>query len=565
MALLVAIDSYPIVQGRQLSGSNYDLRLMKAMLDCYAFKTDELARSQATHRAVLAKLDALATAAKSGDEVVFYFSGRGSIAPPPGQPNVKVNLEPTLVCYDGEADGTGYDVRMSVLEDWAKKITDKGAQVTIIVDASFESAARDDVGRPYNPMPRTIQRKSTMDGQVRDQPYLGPGIYIAATPSGGSAYEYLINASKDTWDGAFTDMFVNEVIAEIHKGAVPTYSGVMREVEAYFKDKVRQDYMPGLAPYPFTKDLVAKADIYDKPMFGGLTPNAIPPPQQAVVQQMDDAHKKQESKLRIGLSFPSVRGSRAVGNQDAPVARDATDMEKDRDPQLVDATTKYVAANMPYAEVEPVGAPIDVIVTLVKDTSGTGIEARIAGNEVDAEQNLRFTGNSVDDLMKAGLSDQLERKALSQRLFNLLDTTKPTWDDGAASLTADKDTYKPGELVKLDFKCSGPALLYVFNRDDADGIIQITFPALGATDNLLAGGNAPQNPTIDQGSPTGKMLVRALYVEPSPDVTIPPIPKDTDQKVVLTALLAQLRILVPAIESNKLRWTIKELTLTVSS
>ncbi|MFI5385545.1 MAG: caspase family protein, partial [Fimbriimonadales bacterium] len=284
-ALLVAIDSYPIVQGRQLSGSDYDLRLMRKMLEFYNFQTDQLAHADATRVAIITKLAKLAQVAKQGDDFVFYFSGRGSIAPPVDKPTAKVQMEPTLVPYDGKETITDFDLRMKRIEDWADEITKKGGSVTVIVDASFQSATRDDVGRPYNPMPRTIRRKATMDGEVREEPYLGPGIYIAATPSGGSAYEYLINASSNTWDGAFTDLFVNEVIGELHKGTTPTYSGVMREVQAYIKDKVRQDYMPGLAPYPPAKTLVAQAEVYDKPMFGGVTPSAIPPKQQADIQQ----------------------------------------------------------------------------------------------------------------------------------------------------------------------------------------------------------------------------------------------------------------------------------------
>jgi len=342
---------------------------------------------------------------------------------------------------------------------------------------------------------------------------------------------------------------------------VPTYSGVMREVQDYFKDKVRQDYMPGLAPYPFAPELVAKADVYGQPMFGGLTPTAIPPAQKAEVQQIDEAHEKQIAKLRIGLSFPTVRGRSGSG----VISRDADDMQKERDPAIVDAMTKYVATHIADAEVEPAGAPIDVVVSLTREPGGAAIDARIAGDEVDAAQNLRFTGSSVDELMKAGLSDQLERKAFTQKLFTFVDANKPTWANGDASLTSDKDAYAPGDLVALQFKASGPALLYVFDRDDADGIVQIGFPGYRATDNLLAGSNAPPNPHVNPNSPTGKMLVRALFVEPSSDVTVPPIAKDSDQGAVLAGLLAQLRIVVPAIQSGKLRWTTKELTLTIGS
>jgi hypothetical protein len=550
-ALLVAIDSYPIVKDRQLSGSAYDLRLMSKMLDSYGFKTEQLARSNATRQAIVTKMSQLAAAAKAGDDFVFYFSGRGSIAPSTETPTSKVQMEPTLVPYDGKETVIDFDLRMKRVEVWAKEITDKGASVTIIVDASFQSATRDDVGRPYNPTPRTIRRRSTMDGEVREEPYRGPGIYLAATPSGGSAYEYLVNASKNTWAGAFTDMLVNEVLAQVQKGEVPTYSGAMREVQAYFKDKVRQDYMPGLSPYPFTKTLVAQADVYDKPMFGGVTPSGIPPAQKAEITQMVVDQEKKERKLRIGLSFPSVRGRSSSGTQ----ARDLDDMEKERDPKLVEAMTKYVAANLPYAEVQPPGAPIDLIVSLSKPGGG-GLEARITGDEVDRAQNLRFSGGDVPTVMKAGLSATIERKALINRLFKLLDDEKPTWTN-EVNVTSDKSRLKPNDEFKLTFQTGEPALLYIFDRDDADGIVQLTYPAKGAEDNRLEG-QMILEPTVDEGSPQGKMMVRALFLEPVPSVKIPAIGDDT-----LGGLLKQLRVIVPAIESKKLRWTTKELSLAI--
>lgn len=549
-ALIIAVDSYPAIKppARQLSGSAYDLRLMGKMLEFYNFQVTQVARADATRANIIKEMSLLQPKVKGGDEVVFYFSGRGSIAPPPNAPNAKVGFEPTLAPYDAKATTTDFDIRMSRIEDWAKGITEHGGNVTVIVDSCFQNIARDTVGRPYNPTPRTLVRKATSDCDVRENPYMGPGIYLAATPSGGSAYEYLINASRNTWAGAFTDMLVNEVVSKLRKGESPTYSGAMREVQAFFKDKVRQDYMPGLSPYPSTKTLTEDAKTYDRPMFGGVNPLTVPPPQQAEIQHIDEDRKARERKLRVGLSFPSVR-SRATTRGD--------DMQEGRDPKIVTEFTKIVEAELPYAEVVPTGAPVDTIVAFVKQSDGS-VEARIFGDEVDDKRNLRYPGKTVAEMMSGGLKDQIERRALTQKLYKLISEDVGSLE--GADFTSDKLSYHPSDPLSLRFKNGSPSLLYVFDRDDADGITQLTYPAPGAANNHLPEGGLTIPTRIADGSPTGKMMVKALFVEPNPDI---PNLEGTDEKEFSQNLLKQLRILVPMIEGKKIKWFAKEISLTI--
>jgi hypothetical protein len=388
-----------------------------------------------------------------------------------------------------------------------------------------------------------------MDGEVRDEPYLGPGIYIAATPTGGSAYEYLINPNTETWGGAFTDIFGSEVIAQLQKGTAPTYAGALRETQAFFKDKVRQDYMPGLTPIPSAKMLVDNSTVFEVPMFGGVTPAEIPPPQKQEIKKMDDDRKKRELKLRIGLSFPTVRGRNSTSTD----PRDADDMEKEQDPVLAAAVSKYVADKLPYAEVQPPGAPVDLIVSLAKLPTGV-IEGRVAGDEVDRLRNLKFAGKDVAAVMNAGLADHLERQSLTMRIFRFVEDQKPTWAQNVM-FSSDKDTYKPEDPFTLSFKCDTQALLYIFDRDDADGIIQLTFPAKGVEDNHMLTGDLTGQ--VESGTPTGKMLVRALFIEPGGGLKLPPIGADAE------GLIGQLRLIVPAMETGKVKWTMKEVSLTV--
>lgn len=551
-ALIIAIDNYPAIKPpeRQLSGSAYDLRLVGKMLEFYNFQVTQLARADATRANIVKEMSLLQPKVKAGDEVVLYFSGRGSIAPPANAPKAKVNFEPTLVPYDGKPTTTDFDIRMSRVEDWAKGIAEHGGNLTVIVDACFQNIARDTVGRPYNPTPRTLVRKITNDCEVRETPYMGPGIYLAATPSAGSAYEYLVNASRNTWAGAFTDMFVNEVVAKLRKGENPTYSGAMREVQAYFKDKVRQDYMPGLAPFPFTKTLTDDAKTYDRPLFGGINPQTVPPPQQAEIQQIDEDRKAREQKLRIGLSFPAVR-DRATTRSD--------DMNEGRDPKIVADFTKAVEAEMPYAEVVPVGAPVDTVVAFVKQTDGS-VEARIFGDEVDDKRNLRFPGSDVKSIMGSGLKDTLERRALTLKLFKLVSDAQGELQ--GSDVSTDKESYAPSDSFELKLKSDARSLVYIFDRDDADGIVQMTFPTAGATNNHLDGGGKTFNPSIAEGTPTGKMMLRALFIEPSSEI---PDMSGDDEKSFSRSLLKHLRALIPLIEGKKVKWFSKEISLTVKA
>src|ERR1044072_1192816 len=139
-ALLIGVDAYPIVKGRQLSGSAYDLRMMSKLMEFFKFQVEQLARANATRQAIISKMTLMANDAKPGDEFVLYFSGRGSIAAPVDKPTARVQMEPTLVPYDGKETVTDFDLRMKRIEDWAKEITDKGGHVTIIVDACFQLA-----------------------------------------------------------------------------------------------------------------------------------------------------------------------------------------------------------------------------------------------------------------------------------------------------------------------------------------------------------------------------------------------------------------------------------------
>ena len=238
-ALLVGVDDYPWITepARKLKGAATDVSLMGRTLGLYGFKSTTLLRKEATRERIVQAMEGLVAGAGKGDRFVFYFSGRGSANP---------DGEPVLVPADGAAKATPADIRMLRLEEWAGRLGDKGADVTIVLDASFVNPGRADYGRQYNPTPRCVPR----GGTVRAELYKGTGMFLAACPSQGAAYEWLVNSAEARWAGAFTDAFTNALVAALNRGADPSVLDAMREVQGYFKDKVRAGYMPGLAPQP---------------------------------------------------------------------------------------------------------------------------------------------------------------------------------------------------------------------------------------------------------------------------------------------------------------------------
>ena len=87
-ALLIGIDKYSFVTAptQQLRGAQTDVNMMKRMLDFYGFQSVTLLRENATRKAIVDNMETYRKTLKSGDEVVLYFSGRGSILPDVSNP-----------------------------------------------------------------------------------------------------------------------------------------------------------------------------------------------------------------------------------------------------------------------------------------------------------------------------------------------------------------------------------------------------------------------------------------------------------------------------------------------
>jgi hypothetical protein len=544
-AILIGIDKYSFITAptQQLRGAKTDVDMMRRMLDFYGFKSVTLLRSEATRAKIIAALDAVDKAAKSGDEAVFYFSGRGSIAPKMETPNAKVEMEPTLAPYDAVAANSGIDLRMRRIEDWAKQLDTRGVNVSIVLDCSFQSPTRSDFGRQYHPVPRSIARTSTAAGEARSQVFEGPGAVLTACPARGAAYEWLQNSTEGRWSGAFTDQLVNSVVAALNRGENPSYVDAMREAQAYFKDKVRADYMPGLAPQPSMPTLIESPD-YGVEAFGGLDVSKLPADSKAAIAAQARIQAERERKFRVGVEVlePTEEKSRTEA------ARKASEELKN-----------FVAQRLPNSEFAPAGAPPDVVVQIRAEKGK--LSAEVTGDDLDKSKVFTFAGKDMRAALNGGLGDYLELRSLVSRLYKISATETPTWG-ASVQMTADPIALSRGEEFDLEVASDREAILFILNRDDADGVLQIAFPQPNAPFQQRISAKVSTSAMVENDSSNGRMMFRAILVPASGGVRIPDVDMKDPAKF-RASLIRQLRVVVPAIEQKKLEWVSKTINLRI--
>ncbi|RYG32365.1 caspase family protein [bacterium] len=525
-AVLVGVDDYAWIKSpvQKLKGAENDVSLMSRTLALYGFKNQTLLRKDATSVRIGEALASLVGAAKKGDQVVFYFSGRGSVA---------AGGEPSLVPADGIANSASQDLTLGQLELWADRMITKGAVPTIVLDASFVNPARSDFGRQYNPTPRCIVRSGAP--AIRRDLYKGKGVFLSACPATGAAYEWLVNSAQEKWAGAFTDQLANALVASLNRGQSPTYVDAMRDVQGYFKDKVRANYMPGLAPQPPMETLVAEAARYDAPAFGGLNPSELPADSKAALAAADRQRLAREGKYRV--AFETV------------------------DPKLRPAVQKELEAflkrQVPGAVFAPVGEPPDLILKI--STVGKDIESSVVGDDLDKAQVYRFKGRDFKKTLSEGLGDYLELRSLIARLYRLTEGGKPTWN-GDVRFSSPNATLARGDGFSVVVEAPEPALFFVLTRDDADGVLQLAFPQPGAPYSQKVVTKTTLEAQIQNDSSDGRMMLRAILI---------PLAKTKARELKMddpkfrTVLLAQLRTILPTLEEGKTPWAVKTIDLRI--
>jgi len=192
---------------RDLHGPRNDVTaLAEVLFRKYKFKPDVLIDGQASKSAVWSKLRAARDKAGPGDQVIFYFSGYGSVD---GQG------KPSLCPYDAQADSAANDLLAGDLWAWVNEVGRKKATPVVILDSCFFEAARAMGARKRAKYLErseevTVENVATV-GQVLENVASagGRGVLLAASRPGELAREW--DRGGDDWAGVFTLFLIDEL------------------------------------------------------------------------------------------------------------------------------------------------------------------------------------------------------------------------------------------------------------------------------------------------------------------------------------------------------------------
>jgi len=106
------------------------------------------------------------------------------------------------------------------------------------------------------------------------------------------------------------------------------------------------------------------------------------------------------------------------------------------------------------------------------------------------------------------------------------------------------------------------AFVFLLNRDDADGVLQLAFPQPGAPFSQKLAAPMTMGGTIAEDSSNGRMMLRGVIVPSQASVKIPDIDM-MDAAKFRDALIRQLKVVVDGIEKKRLEWTVKTVNLRI--
>lgn len=485
LAVLVGVNGYsfdkskPVMQ--QLKSAPYDIGYMKALLDRCGFQSAVLTESNATRAKVLAALADALSKAKAGDQVMFYFTGRGSID---GKPTDSI---PTILPFDAASKPTA-DVSMSDLEGWARSIEAKGAKSIVFLDCAFSTSGDRNTreNRHYEAYPKVLVRT----GKARASLWTGPGTFLAATDSRGNAFEYRVDFTSDKWRSPLTDKFVGRALMQMAAGQTPTYADLLDNVQKFFART--PSYMPGTRPQPSPDQVPA---TYASAIFG-LDGTTVPPPTpqtDTIVQQVQQSQR---------------------------VLKVAIDAEDDVfGPARSMTITKYraqleqvVKAQCPNVEILAPGVGLADRLLLVKDAPGK-VQLRLYGNEVTAGEprGKPVVGASVSAVFGLpgddGLAARIRLEAAIERIWNTMDSIAPRSDFKLE--LSQSDLSVGGRFVAT---ARGPSAGQILLFDvDQDGVRRLIFP--DKPRDVAFNGSHEFKMRVLDGTRPGKTVMRALWID----------------------------------------------------
>lgn len=149
-ALLIGIDKYPRLPGRNLRGCTNDAKLWRKLLrDRFAFADADitlLLDGQATREGILGELEALIGRVNTDDIVVVFYAGHGSqIRYRAPETNRLSGWEETLVPHDsGRQLWPSRDIREDELRSVLLRLSDKTRFITLIFDCCHSATLHRD-------------------------------------------------------------------------------------------------------------------------------------------------------------------------------------------------------------------------------------------------------------------------------------------------------------------------------------------------------------------------------------------------------------------------------------
>lgn len=533
LALLVGVNGYSFdAAASRLQGAGNDVGYIALLTNYCGFKSTTLTEANAKRAAILQALNAMADQASTGDQVLFYFTGRGSVdAKKPGG----TGLSPTIAPFDAASANSSNDIAMTALEAWAGKVAAKGATPIVILDAAYSvsggPAKREN--RFYQYKPKAVVRT----GAPRADVWKGPGICLSATDTTGNAFEWRVDPVQDKWRSAFTDLLVGRALSQMKKGSTPSYADLVTFLQSYWRKD--PSYMPKTRPAP-----ASPGDAYKVALFA-MTPGEAPPqPTTEVQQQVQTAVQNFESKRRVlRLAIDADEDVQDEATRNALVAKYSQPI------------TDWVKANLDGIEVIPTAGDQKDRSLYLSEKNGR-LQIRVVGDEIT--ETDRVIGVGADPatafqapIAKGTLAMYLQRQAYVGRIWNIVEMNNPTLDSAVTLVTAPSPT-SPGQRMSYHVSSAvSTANLYLFDQDDSDGIVEMMYPASNRHEPTFDGDKIfPIQ--VAPGTPAGNTLVRALVVVLPDGVSLPSIVTSPDQ--FPAALLAHLKALVEGMADGSIKW-----------
>ncbi len=528
LALLVGVNEYSFdAAAQRLHGASNDVGYMALLTSYCGFTNKSLTEASAKRAAILKELKAMEDQASTGDQVLFYFSGRGSVdAKKPGG----TGLSPTLVPFDGGAAASTNDISFTDLEAWATRVKARGAIPIVVFDAAYfvsgNPATREN--RFYQFKPKAVVRKGT----PRSVLWKGPGICISATDATGNAFEWRVDPVADKWRSAFTDLVVGRALSRLKKGETPSYGDLATFLQSYWRKD--PSYMPKTRP-----SLTGQA----ADVLFAMAPGAAPARTAQVEQQVQTEVQNFEKKRRI-LRVAIDADTDVMGDNDR-----AAIVKKYSQP-----ISDWVRDNLDGVEIiPPAGDQKDRSLYLsIKDGK---LAIRAVGDEITERDAVTGIGANPASafqasLAKGSLAQYIQKQAYVQRIWNIVEMNNPTLEDDVNLVTAPTPA-RPGQ--RITYHLTGPSRgnMYIFDQDDSDGIVELMYPASGKREPSFEGDKSlPVR--VAEGTPNGHTIVRALVVSLSEGISLPSLVVAQDQ--FPSALLAHLKALVEGMADGSIKW-----------